>query len=83
MREESLKPHRRTSAELVAEARRFFGVPPVNDLERAEALDAMDQDVTSWESEFLETVLVSLRKGHGLTQKQKDVLDEMTRKYNP
>lgn len=36
-------------------------------LEMAQELDGMDRSVTSWEADFLESVLVRLREGRGLT----------------
>ena len=51
-------------------------------LDQAEALDRMeDVDVTSWEAEFLDSVLKQLRAGRALSQKQIDVLNRMSSQY--
>ena len=51
-------------------------------LDQAEALDHMeDVDVTSWEAEFLDSVLKQLRAGRALSQKQIDVLNRMSSQY--
>ena len=51
-------------------------------LDQAEALDHMeDVDVTSWEAEFLDSVLKQLRAGRALSQKQIDVLNRMSNQY--
>lgn len=48
----------------------------------AEALDAMEKGVTSFEAEFLESVLVRLRKEHRpLTEAQAEKLQEIYEKY--
>lgn len=51
-------------------------------LAMAEALDFLDEEVTSWEAEFLDTVLKQLHEGkRALTQKQIDVLNRMCDEY--
>lgn len=50
-------------------------------LEMAEELDAMERDVSSWEAEFLESILKQLREARPLTPKQEDKLEEMYRNY--
>ncbi len=50
-------------------------------LEMAEELDSMALDVTSWEAEFLESVLGLLREGSPLSPKQAKTLKGMYAKY--
>ncbi len=50
-------------------------------LETVEALDAMEDDVDSYEAGFLETALRQLREGRGLTQRQIEFLNSMSDKY--
>ena len=45
------------------------------------ALDEMDRDVTSWEADFLSSILDSLYFGLALTQKQAVRLEEMYERY--
>lgn len=53
-------------------------------LEMARALDGMEQDVTSWEADFLDSVLRQLQiRGVPLTTKQADILEEMYERYGP
>jgi hypothetical protein len=47
----------------------------------ARELDSMDRDVTSWEANFLESVMKALRAGRALSDRQKEKLDEMWDKY--
>ncbi len=66
---------------------------PFEDLERqaaeanerhlatAMALDEMDDDVTEWEFEFLDSVIKQLRAGRALSQKQIESLNRMSDKY--
>lgn len=50
-------------------------------LELAQELDGMERDVTSWEADFLSSILPRLREGHGLSEKQEKVLLGMKKKY--
>lgn len=51
-------------------------------LAQAQALDGMeDVDVTSWEADFLDSVLKQLKAGRPLSQKQIDVLNRMSDQY--
>lgn len=50
-------------------------------LEMAEALDKMDRDLNSWESEFHNSVLEVLRFGSALTEKQTKKLKEIYERY--
>lgn len=50
-------------------------------LEMAEELDRMERDVTSWEAEFLDSILKRLRSGTALTERQAKTLQEMRWKY--
>jgi hypothetical protein len=48
----------------------------------AEALDGMEKSVSSWEADFIESVLVRLRKEHRpLTDAQAEKLKEVYDKY--
>lgn len=47
------------------------------------SLDGMGRDVTTWESEFLETCVSMLAGGKVLSKKQEGVLDGMWAKYFP
>ena len=47
----------------------------------AEDLDGMEEDVTTWEATFLESVLVQLRAGRGLSDKQENTLLRMKLDY--
>ena len=50
---------------------------------RAEALDRMEQDVTSWEADFLNRILRQLREDRRpLSQPQIDTLNDMCSKYD-
>lgn len=52
-------------------------------LAMAEALDRMERDVTSWEADFLDSILKQLREEkRALTQKQIDVLNRMCSEYD-
>lgn len=46
-------------------------------LEMATELDQMEEDVTSWEAGFLDTVLKRLRSGQALTTGQATKLEEI------
>jgi len=50
-------------------------------LELAQELDGMERDVTSWEADFLASVLPLLREGRGLSEKQEAVLLKMKKTY--
>ncbi len=51
--------------------------------ELAHELDAMEEDVTSWEAEFLESIILRLdEKKLALTQKQIERLYELCDKYD-
>lgn len=50
-------------------------------LEMAEEIDASEEDVDSWEAEFLENVLPLLRDGKELSPKQKAILEKMHKSY--
>lgn len=51
-------------------------------LELAEELDNMERDVTTWEADFLESILKRLREdGSELTPKQEYQLRRMEEKY--
>ena len=50
-------------------------------LEMAKAIDGMERDVTSWEADFLNSILDSLSFGLALTQKQAARLEEMYERY--
>lgn len=50
-------------------------------LEMAKELDGMDRDVTSWEADFLSSILEKLNFGLALTQKQASRLTEMYERY--
>lgn len=50
-------------------------------LEMAEAIDKMDADCSTWEGEFLESVLRRLRAGQGLSEKQEETLRKIHSKY--
>lgn len=50
-------------------------------LEMAQALDSMERDVTSWEADFIESVLKRLKAGRPLSPKQAESLEGMHRKY--
>ena len=52
-------------------------------LEIAEQLDGMEQDVTTWEAAFLDTVLQTLREGRQLSPKQIEKLKEVFVNYFP
>ncbi len=66
---------------------------PFEDLERqarevterhlatAKALDEMEDDVTEWEADFLNSILLQLQDGRALTQKQIECLNRMSDKY--
>jgi hypothetical protein len=47
----------------------------------AKELDSMDRDVTSWEADFLESVMKALRAGQPLSNGRKEKLEEMWDKY--
>jgi hypothetical protein len=47
----------------------------------ARELDSMERDVTSWEANFIESVLKALRSGKSLSNPQKEKLEEMWDKY--
>ncbi len=51
-------------------------------LETIKALDGMEADVTPWEAEFLETVLVQLSKKRALSQGQIEVVRRMCESYD-
>ncbi len=51
-------------------------------LEIVKELDAMEVDVTSWEGEFLDSVLKQLEAKRPLTQKQIDVIHRMCDSYD-
>lgn len=44
-------------------------------------LDTMDRDVSSWEAEFLDSVMKQRRAGGTLSPKQREKLEEMYEKY--
>ncbi len=50
-------------------------------LEMARAIDGMSRDVTSWEADFLNSILEKLNFGLALTQKQAARLEEMYERY--
>jgi len=51
-------------------------------LEMAEALDGMERAVSSWEADFIESVLIRLREEHRpLTDGQVEKLREIYEKY--
>lgn len=51
-------------------------------LATAKALDELEVDVTSWESEFLDSILKQLlNEKRGLSQKQIDILNRMCGRY--
>lgn len=45
-------------------------------------LDGMETDVTSWEANFLQSVLTQLREKRPLTQRQLDILNRMAADYD-
>jgi len=51
-------------------------------LEIVRDLDRMEVDVTSWESEFLDSVLKQLEKRTPLSQKQIDIVRRMATQYD-
>ena len=51
-------------------------------LETVKALDGMQADVTSWEADFLESVLVQLLDKRALSQKQIEVVRRMCESYD-
>lgn len=50
-------------------------------LDLAKDLDDMDRKVTTWESEFLDSVLRVLVAGGSLSAKQREILIDMETKY--
>jgi len=50
-------------------------------LEMAVALDGMDRDVSSWEADFLESVLLRLNDGRPISPKQEAKLRELHERY--
>lgn len=50
-------------------------------LAQAKALDEMEEGVTAWEMEFLDSILKQLRAGRALSQKQVEALNNMSSKY--
>lgn len=56
-------------------------VTPEEALDIAQELDGMDREVSSWEADFLSSVLPRLRDGRGLSEKQEAVLLKMEEKY--
>ena len=50
-------------------------------LDLAQQLDGLDRDVSSWEADFLSSILPRLRNGGTLTEKQEAVLLKMQDKY--
>ena len=52
-------------------------------LEVAQKIDGLEQDVTSWEADYLDSILKRLRSGVKLTEKQFQVLEGMAEKYLP
>jgi len=58
------------------------GPDPIREhLEMAEEIDRMERDVTSWEADFLDSILKRLRNKIPLTPKQAEVLEGMHEKY--
>jgi hypothetical protein len=53
----------------------------VTNLEMAEAIDGMERSVTSWEAEFLDSVLVRLREGRSISEKQESKIRELYERY--
>ena len=53
----------------------------VTHLEMAKELDGMERDVTSWEADFLNSILEKLNFGLALTEKQATRLSEMYERY--
>lgn len=51
-------------------------------LEIVKELDGMEVDVTSWESEFLDSILKQLEAKRPLTQKQIDIVHRMCNSYD-
>lgn len=47
----------------------------------ARELDEMEEDVTSWEADFLDSILKALHHGRTLSPKQAERLEEMHEKY--
>ena len=50
-------------------------------LEMAQELDGMERSVSSWEADFLESVLTRLREGRDLSEKQEAKLRQVHEKY--
>ncbi len=50
-------------------------------LEMAQDLDGMDEDVTSWEANFLDSILTHLRNGGRLSPNRVNSLKDMYEKY--
>lgn len=64
------------------DAERAISAIIASQLAQAQALDGMeDVDVTSWEADFLDSVLKQLKAGRPLSQKQIDVLNRMSDQY--
>jgi hypothetical protein len=50
-------------------------------LEMAQELDAMERGVTSWEADFLNTILTNINRNVPLTQGQQRKLEELYEHY--
>lgn len=61
---------------------RAIGEILAKQLETVRELDGLEADVTSWEAEFLETVLTQLLEKRALSQKQIEVVRRMCESYD-
>jgi hypothetical protein len=61
---------------------RAIGEIIVKQLDIVRELDGMEADVTSWESEFLDSVLKQLEAKRPLTQRQIDIVHRMCNSYD-
>ena len=52
-----------------------------DDATTAQRLDEMEDDVTTWEAEFLASIRTQLAQGRVLSEKQGQILDDMEEKY--
>jgi hypothetical protein len=59
-----------------------IGEAVARQLELVKELDEMDIDVTPWEADFLNNVMIQLGKKTPLTQPQLDVLHRMCNQYD-